>query len=130
MPYPAEIIKSTLVSRTFAHVEAYRDYRYQLTVIGQFTQAMVAEKIRGNRFVIKTDKPKVEVSWQVTGIRKDALARFAPMQVEAEKPKEERGKYLAPEAYGKAKTSGIHFQAPPEEEKNEMSGDEDEPEKE
>ena len=68
-----------------------RDFRYQLTVIGQFAQAIVAEKIKGNRFKIKTDKPKVEVSWQVTGIRQDKFAEENRIQVETEKPKNERG---------------------------------------
>jgi len=39
-----------------------RDVRYQLTPIGQFAQCMVKEKVSGNRFVIQTDKPNVEVS--------------------------------------------------------------------
>jgi hypothetical protein len=43
-----------------------RDFRYQLTVIGQFAQAIVASKINGNHFTIQTDRPNVEVSWQVT----------------------------------------------------------------
>lgn len=47
------------------------DFRYQLTVIGAFAQAMVAEKIEGNRFTVRTSTPNVEVSWQVTGIRRD-----------------------------------------------------------
>ncbi len=51
-----------------------RDFRYQLTVVGQFAQAIVGSKIEGNRFTIKTDKPHVEVSRQVTGIRQDAFA--------------------------------------------------------
>jgi hypothetical protein len=33
------------------------DLRYQLTVIGQFAQAIIAKKEAGNRFVIRTDKP-------------------------------------------------------------------------
>jgi hypothetical protein len=33
------------------------DFRYQLTVIGQFAQAIVAKKISVNRFVIRTSKP-------------------------------------------------------------------------
>ena len=88
------------------------EFRYQLTVIGQFAQAIVAEKIRGNQFVIKTDKPQVEVSWQVTGVRQDPLARLYPLQVEQDKPKEARGRYLVPEAFGKPATEGIFFQAP------------------
>ncbi len=34
-----------------------RDFRYQLTVIGQFAQAIVAKEI-GNRFTIRTSSPK------------------------------------------------------------------------
>jgi hypothetical protein len=46
-----------------------RDFRYQLTVIGQFAQAIVSSEINDNRFAIKTDRPNVKVSWQVTGVR-------------------------------------------------------------
>ncbi len=77
-----------------------KDFRYQLTVIGQFAQAIVSQKLSNNRFSIKTDKPNVEVSWQVTGIRNDAYARAYPMQVEVEKPAEEKGTYTHPELYG------------------------------
>ena len=41
------------------------DFRYQLTVIGQFAQTIVATKIANHSFTIQTDKPNVEVSWQV-----------------------------------------------------------------
>ncbi len=61
------------------------DYRYQLTVIGQFAQAIVKEKIAENHFVIQTDLPHVEVSWQVTGIRNDPIARQNRTQVEVAK---------------------------------------------
>ena len=47
------------------------DFRYQLTVIGQFAQAIIKEEISGNHFTIQTDKPNVKVSWQVTGVRND-----------------------------------------------------------
>ncbi len=73
-----------------------RDFRYQLTVIGQLAQAMVAEKINGNRFKIKTDKPKVEVSWQVTGIRQDKFAEQNRIKVETEKSQTERGTFQNP----------------------------------
>ena len=63
-----------------------RDFRYQLTVIGQFAQAIVAQEIGNNRFTIKTDKANVKVSWQVTGVRHDAYANAHPMQVEVDKP--------------------------------------------
>src|SRR6185295_9797953 len=51
-----------------------RDFRYQLTVIGTFAQAIIAAEIRENRFKIKTNAANVKVSWQVTGIRQDAFA--------------------------------------------------------
>ncbi|MBU0616798.1 MAG: hypothetical protein KKI02_03700, partial [Planctomycetes bacterium] len=77
-----------------------RDFRYQLTVIGQFAQAIVGEEIRDNRFVIRTDKPDVKVSWQVTGIRQDPFANKYRIPVEEDKPEGERGMYLHPEAHG------------------------------
>ena len=46
-----------------------RDFRYQLTVIGRFAQAVVEREIENNRFTIRTNKPGVKVSWQVTGVR-------------------------------------------------------------
>ena len=68
-----------------------RDFRYQLTVIGQFAQAIVSSEISDNRFEIKTDKPTVKVSWQVTGIRQDAWANKNRIPVEEPKPDRERG---------------------------------------
>lgn len=63
-----------------------RDFRYQLTIVGaEFAQARVAEKIRGNTFAIRTDKPNVEVSWQVTGVRQDKFANDHRIQVESKK---------------------------------------------
>ena len=75
------------------------DFRYQLTVIGQFAQAIVSKKIKDNHFEIKTDKPNVEVSWQVTGIRNDAFAKENRIRVEEEKESENMGKYLNPEVF-------------------------------
>lgn len=77
-----------------------RDFRYQLTAIGSFAQAIVAEEIEGNRFVIRTSAPAVKVSWQVTGVRQDPWAEAHRIQVEVEKSAAERGKYLHPEAWG------------------------------
>ena len=61
------------------------DFRYQLTTIGTFAQAIVSEEIQNNKFKIKTDKPNVKVSWQVTGIRNDDFAKDNPIEVEAPK---------------------------------------------
>ena len=76
-----------------------RDFRYQLTVIGEFAQVVVAKKIASNQFVIKTNKPGVEVSWQVTGIRQDPYANVHRIPVEQEKEEADRGHYLHPDAY-------------------------------
>jgi len=70
-----------------------RDFRYQLTVIGEFAQAIVAKEIHNNRFTIRTNKPRVKVSWQVTGIRQDAYPNAHRIQIEEDKPAEERGHY-------------------------------------
>jgi len=77
-----------------------RDFRYQLTVIGQFAQAIVVHKVEQNHFTIKTNKPGVEVSWQVTGIRQDAYANAYRIPVEETKPPQEQGHYLHPELFG------------------------------
>jgi hypothetical protein len=87
-----------------------QDFRYQLTVIGQFAQAIVSQKIDGNQFSIKTDKPNVEVSWQVTGIRKDAWAEKNRIQVEVDKKPGEEGKYLHPEAFGKLIEQSVNYE--------------------
>ena len=68
----------------------HRDFRYQLTVIGQFAQAIVSSEIKNNSFKIKTDKPNVRVSWQVTGIRKDEYLNVQPAKVSAEQTLEPR----------------------------------------
>jgi len=90
-----------------------RDFRYQLTVIGQFAQAIVASKVANNQFRIQTDKPNVEVSWQVTGIRQDAFANANRIPVEVEKAPADRGRYLYPEAIGQPVTARIGYEAPP-----------------
>ncbi len=77
-----------------------RDFRYQLTVIGQFAQAIIAEEIVDSRFVIRTNLGMVKVSWQVTGIRHDPWADANRIPVVEEKPSEEQGTYLVPEVYG------------------------------
>ncbi|MGE0480019.1 MAG: hypothetical protein AB7Q17_06050 [Phycisphaerae bacterium] len=86
-----------------AYFEALnRDFRYQLTVIDaeQFAQARVFRKIQDNVFGIKTDRPGVEVSWQVTGVRKDAWAEQNRVRVEEDKPESQRGFYLNAAAHG------------------------------
>jgi hypothetical protein len=68
-----------------------RDFRYQLTVIGTFAQAIVDREIQKNQFRIRTDKGRVKVSWQVTGIRQDDYAKAHPIIVEVAKKGSEVG---------------------------------------
>jgi trimeric autotransporter adhesin len=76
------------------------DFRYQLTAIGQFAQAIIAHKIANHQFQIRTNAPNVEVSWQVTAVRQDAYAKAHPFVVEPEKEGKLRGYYIHPELYG------------------------------
>jgi hypothetical protein len=84
-----------------------QDFRYQLTSIGQFSQAIVSAEIAHNRFSIKTDRPFVKVSWQVTGIRHDPYAEARRVPVEQDKPAAERGHYIFPEGYGQPYALGV-----------------------
>jgi hypothetical protein len=86
-----------------------RDFRYQLTVLGVFAQAIVASEVADNRFTIKTDKPGVKVSWQVTGIRQDPYMKAHPMVVEEDKPENERGTYQHPELFGQPEENGLSW---------------------
>jgi hypothetical protein len=88
-----------------------KDFRYQLTVIGDFAQAIIAEKISNNRFTIRTDKSNIEVSWQVTGVRKDPWAEKNPIVVEELKEPELQGYYLYPQGYGQPENRSIWREA-------------------
>jgi hypothetical protein len=91
-----------------------KDFRYQLTVIGQFAQAIVSSKIQNNRFSIKTDKPNVEVSRQVTGIRHDAYADKHRIPVEEDKSLVEKGHYIHPDVFGQPEEKSIEWAVKPE----------------
>lgn len=86
------------------------DYRYQLTVVGQFAQAIVSSELKDSHFTIKTDKPNVKVSWQVTGIRQDPYAKAHPIQVVQDKPAAEQGKYLHPIEQVQPESKGIGYE--------------------
>ena len=76
------------------------EFRYQLTCIGGFAQVYIDEEIAGNQFKIAGGKAGLKVSWQVTGIRQDPFANANRVQVEVDKPEDEVGTYLHPEAWG------------------------------
>jgi hypothetical protein len=85
-----------------------RDFRYQLTVHGRsFAQALVWREIANNRFTIRTNRPGVKVSWQVTGIRRDVYANAHRIQPEVAKAADEQGRYLHPELYGKPRSQSV-----------------------
>jgi hypothetical protein len=81
--------------------ELNRDYRYQLTAINEPAPDLhIAEEISENRFRIAGGTTGMKVSWQVTGIRRDAWAERNRIVVEEDKPQEARGTYLHPEVFG------------------------------
>jgi hypothetical protein len=91
-----------------AYFEALnRDFRYQLTCIGEPAVLCIAEKMSNNHFKIAGGKPGMEVSWQITGIRKDAFAMAHPLIVEQQKPTNEQGYYLHPIEWGQPAEKGI-----------------------
>jgi hypothetical protein len=85
-----------------------RDFRYQLTIVGSsFAQAIVAKEIQHNQFTIRTNKPRVKVSWQVTGIRHDAYANAHRIQTVVPKTGADAGKYEHPELYGQPQSKSV-----------------------
>jgi hypothetical protein len=94
-----------------------KDFRYQLTAIGapgpnlyiakKISDTTTSNKNNNSRFKIAGGTSGMEVSWQVTGIRKDPWANANRIQVEENKPGKERGYYLHPELYGQPEEKGI-----------------------
>lgn len=87
------------------------DFKYQLTLIGTFAQAIIKEEVNNNQFIIQTNEPNVKVSRQVSGVRHDAVAKKFPIIVEEEKVAKDKGKYIEPTAFGQPEEMGIHFLA-------------------
>jgi hypothetical protein len=48
---------------------------------------VVWREVRRNSFAIRTSRPRVKVSWQVTGIRHDAFAKANRVKVDVAKPR-------------------------------------------
>jgi hypothetical protein len=84
-----------------------QDFRYQLTVIGTFAQAIVSKEISANQFEVKTSVPNVKVSWQVTGVRHDAYANANRVVPVVDKEPYNKGKYLNPKELGKSESLRI-----------------------
>jgi hypothetical protein len=85
-----------------------QDFRYQLTPVGgPAPNLYIANKLSQNRLKIGGGIPGLEVSWQVTGIRRDAWARAHPIVVEEIKSEQTREYYLHPELYGERQERAV-----------------------
>ena len=84
------------------------DWRYQLTPIGSFTEAIIGREVDASgTFVVRTRKPGTKVSWTVIGRRIDPYAKKNPIVAVQRKAGKERGRYLNPGAYGKPRSAGV-----------------------
>jgi hypothetical protein len=83
------------------------DWRYQLTPIGRFGQAIVEREVRAGTFVIRTEHGGTKVSWSVTGLRKDRFAGEHAFRAVQAKSGAERGRYLHPDLYGKPSSASV-----------------------
>ena len=103
-----------------------KDFRYQLTAMGspgpnlyiaeEICDTTTSNKNNNSRFKIAGGASGMEVSWQITGIRKDPWANSNRIEVEKEKPDKERGYYLHPDLHGQPEVKGIsHLLFPKEE---------------
>lgn len=92
-----------------AYIDALNgDFRYQLTPIGKAAPDLhVSSEVDGSTFRIGGANPGQRISWQLTGVRKDAWARKHRVQVERDKPGAERGKFLYPEGFGADASKGL-----------------------
>ncbi|MCC7434916.1 MAG: hypothetical protein IT363_09550 [Methanoregulaceae archaeon] len=92
--------------------EINENFKYQLTVISSgadFVQVMVSQKIRENRFQVRTSAPNTEVSWRVDADRNDLYVRNRPPKDVVAKQGHERGTYQHPEFYGFGPERGMTY---------------------
>jgi hypothetical protein len=87
-----------------------KDFRYQLTVIGTFAQAIVKNEMQGNTFTIQTNQPNVKVSWMVTGVRHDKYAEAHRVVAEVPKEAENQGRYLHAKEWGQPEEREINYE--------------------
>jgi hypothetical protein len=78
-----------------------KDFRYLLTAIGTAAPNLhVSHEIENGQFGISGGNPRMKVSWQVTGTRKDAWASTHQFAAEELKSKKERGYSICPTSGG------------------------------
>jgi hypothetical protein len=89
-----------------------QDFRYQLTSMGAPGPTLhIAEEIAYHQFKIAGGQPGTKVSWQVTGVRRDAWAEVNRVEVEKETLEAESGRYLHLQLYGQSEEEESAFQA-------------------
>jgi hypothetical protein len=86
-----------------------KDFRYQLTVMGTFAEAIISKEISNNKFEIATNQPNVKVSWEVKGVRNDAHMRKFPFVSVEEKSDAQKGKYIDPAAYNQPESKRVSY---------------------
>ncbi len=85
-----------------------KDFRYQLTAVGApGPNLYIAREESGNQFTIAGGTKGMKVSWQITGVRKDAWAEQHRIPVEENKVGFEKGRFLHPTEHGMPESAGI-----------------------
>jgi hypothetical protein len=85
-----------------------KDLRYHLTPIGGPAPDLhVKSEVADRRFVIAGAKKGQKVCWQLIGTRKDAWANAHRVQVEQNKPANERGTYVFPRGFGQPESKRL-----------------------
>jgi hypothetical protein len=69
------------------------DARVHLTPVGRLAFVTVGGEVQDNAFTIRSDPPGVNVTWLVTGVRRDAWARVNRVATVEDKPDAERSRY-------------------------------------
>lgn len=99
--------RATIKLKSYATAIA-RDWRYQLTPIGQFGQVIVSREVGADgTFQIRSEHPRTKVSWSVIGVRKDPQARQDAIKAVTAKTGSAKGRYLDPTLYGKPASQAV-----------------------
>ncbi|MCX6316964.1 MAG: hypothetical protein NTW29_06720 [Bacteroidetes bacterium] len=86
-----------------------KDFRYQLTVIGSFAQAIISKEVSNNKFEIATNQPNIKVSWEVKGVRNDARMQKHPFISVEDKSPAQRGKYWDAESHNQPASKSVSY---------------------
>jgi hypothetical protein len=86
------------------------DVRYQLTSVGAPAPDLhISEELQNNQFKLAGGSKGLKVSWQVSGVRRDAWATANPILTEEEKTGEDHGRYLHPAAHGQPRENSVRL---------------------